>query len=144
MATNVVTLKSDDDTAPIDITVPQGATFRGEFSWRRDGSPQSLAGYRAIMSVARRPGGVTIFTVSSDAGEIVLEPDNQTGVIVVVMSPAKTMLLTRPSRYDLLLLAPDGSDAVRVARGAVLVDLGVTRIDDISTGAGFGAGGFGE
>lgn len=125
--THTVTVSTLEPPAQLDVSMMQAATFSAEYRWLNNGVAQSLAGYSARMSVGLKRGRPPILTVTSDAGEIAIEPDGRTGIVAVTIPAAKTSLLTKSGRYDLLVIDPSGV-VTRLAEGAVTLDGAVTPV----------------
>jgi hypothetical protein len=117
-----------------DIEIIQGATFNLSITWTTsDESPQpiSLAGYRAIMQIRKKPGsaGDPLVSVTSDDMDsgIRLEPGSSTGLIAVRIPATSTALLVKDCAYDLFVIASaDATEATRLLSGKVLVSKSVT------------------
>lgn len=114
----------------VTLDIAQGATLHVRFSWIENSVLQSLAGMTAVLSIAKRQGTEPLVVVNTETeGEIVLEPvvdgTPMVGTIDVTIPPAKTALLRRNGRYDLVLFS--GDEVVRLYEGPVVVDRAVTR-----------------
>ena len=117
-----------------DIEVVQGATFTMAVTWTDNATPpnpNSLAGYRAHMQVRRRAAstGTPLLDLASTGSSpsLTLEPNGQTGVVVVRMSALDTATLRKDSYYDLFLVeVADPTNAIRLVAGALNLDLSVT------------------
>lgn len=107
----------------LDLTVTQGATFRYQHTYRVRGAAPSLAGYSALMGIARRPGTPVLVTPT-----VTLEPNGALGVIDISMTAEQTSKLNRDCKYDLVLLAPDGT-VTRALEGTVFVRRAVTPVE---------------
>lgn len=126
---------ADPIPTPLDMT--QRETFEFSMVWKSGPSldtqePNSLNGYYARMQVRKRIGaaGEPIFdstSVGPDA-DIVLEPDGETGLIVITIPAQKTALLTKPTAvYDLFIIDEDNpAIARRLLFGDIDVSLSAT------------------
>ena len=109
--------------------IEQGASWRRRLTWCRKnpdgsaGAPYDLTHCSAYMQI--RPGHdqAVITEISTETQEITIDGPN--GIIVLYLSPAKTDLIARRARYDLLVVFPSG-DAYRVLGGKINVALAIT------------------
>jgi hypothetical protein len=122
------------------LAVQQGVTFTFEVDWLDDGVRQSLDGWHAILSIAKRDGVPPVAVVRSEDGEIDVEPDGRAGWLRINVPPEKTALLTpqrgrrgmqKPYSYDVVVWRPinGGREAHRLAHGEISVSAGVTRLE---------------
>lgn len=109
----------------LDLTIQQGSIFEFSYRWVVARVPQSLAGAVVRFGVAPRPGAPLVIDLSSERGEIQVEPNRETGRIKFNISSQDTAKLRRAHRYDLVVIKSP-SEAHRVLQGKILVDRSVT------------------
>lgn len=118
-----------------DVDVVQGQTFSMQVTWADESvdppAPISLNGYRAHMQVRSRAGssGAPLLDLTSDGDDASLhiEPNGQTGVVVVRISASDTAKLTKNCAYDLFVVnTADPTEATRLIFGKVTVSKSVT------------------
>lgn len=133
--------------ANIPLTIEQGATFRGTWTWTfplldgddevvvpvEPGEPWDFTGCTAKMDVRLKlKDEDPVFSITSEADEITL---SDVGVVEVYITADKTNLLGKPNTrvitdavYDVEVYYP-GGDTVRLMEGAITVKPSVTRSD---------------
>jgi hypothetical protein len=138
-----------------DIFIEQGASFRMFLTWTEPsprnpdgtvqtdpdtglpvpGDPYDLTGAEAHMQIRQRVGSTVLMDLrSGDGNEIVL--GGVAGTIAVSMTPEQTAnIMAKRAKYDLYVIFPDRTDAAKVLKGKVTVDLAVTReVDPLPIG----------
>jgi hypothetical protein len=113
-------------TAPYNITINQGSTFRVVLTWK-DASDNAinLTGYSARMQGRRTvESSTTIFSLTSGSG---ITLGGAAGTITIELSATATAALTPSSGvYDLELVSGAG-DVTRLIEGSFTVKSEVTR-----------------
>lgn len=115
----------------LNITIEQGAKFSLSLLWTDSANaPIALGTYKARMMIRHQiDDAAPLVDLTSDAGDIDLEPGAVTGKIVVNIGATATDLLgVSGGVYDLELFdSVDVDDVVRLVEGKVFVKRAVTR-----------------
>lgn len=116
-----------------DLVLYQGATLNVLFEVTDDADvPVELLanGYdRAAMQARKRVNSeTTLLDLSSQTGEITIEPDDATGDVKVEVGADVTAAVTASGVYDCLVWkSADTTDVLLIAQGRMLLDKRVTR-----------------
>jgi hypothetical protein len=123
-----------DVVDPGDLQVVQGATYTFRATLNDDADPpvpQSLAGLRAHMQIRRKAkaSSPVLIDLRSDGTNpaITIEPDGETGVVLVRIPASETAKLVKQSVYDLFVIdITDSTEAMQLVGGDVFVTPSVT------------------
>lgn len=124
-------------STPTPLEIVQRATFSLSVTWKDSATPAvpiSLAGYYAHMQIRSKAGAagdplvdVTSAATGGATPDILLEPNDRTGVVEVRIPATKTAQLTKNCVYDLFLIkSNDPTEATRLIFGPIAVSRAVT------------------
>ena len=108
-----------------DITVDQGAKFELNVqALNADRTVKDLTGYSASMMVKTIPGGTTLMTASTAAGNITINGPG--GLVMVSVSATDTAAMTWNSGWYDLVVSNSSSNVIRLVEGYASLSQRVT------------------